>query len=131
MARLLRRALDGAKHVSRVTRRGSLAPQPCGGSSLREHVQATGGMMNKNQKRTLVAVIALIVAMFLYPPFQSVLPNRVVHNMGYRWIFDPPAGLNGFVTAMVDVQMLLVQLLGILIVGGLVFFLAKNQSPTR
>ena len=86
--------------------------------------------MNKNQRRTLLAIAALIVVMFLYPPFQAVLPHGVIHNMGYQWIFhDPP--MRGFIPAVVNVQMLLVQLMGTLFVGGLVFFLVKNQSPTR
>jgi hypothetical protein len=112
-----------------VTRRVSLVlsrADPLYGPFAQE--QFTGGILNKNQKRTLMAVIVLILVMFLFPPFQAVLPNGVVHNMGYQWIFHPP--MKGLIPAVVNVPMLLLQLLGVLLVGGLVFFLTKNQSPT-
>lgn len=79
--------------------------------------------MNTNQKRILKAVIAIIVAMLLYPPFHVIMNNGTTLNMGYGWITDPPK--QGYITATVNVAMLLIQWVGVLVVGGLAFFLAK------
>lgn len=80
--------------------------------------------MNKNQKLILVAVLAVIVGMLAYPPFQIVNNNGVVFNMGYGWIVDPPK--RGYIKATVNVAMLLIQWIGVLVVGGLAFLLAKS-----
>jgi hypothetical protein len=82
--------------------------------------------MNTNQKRILIAVIAIIAGMLLYPPFHVVANNGTVFNMGYAWITDPPK--RGYVAATVNVGMLLIQWVGVLLVGGLAFFLAKTPT---
>ena len=82
--------------------------------------------MNQNQKWVLVAIITIIVAMLLYPPFQLSLRNGVIYNMGYGWLFEPPR--RGAIAAIVNVSMLLIQWFAVLVVGCLAFFLAKNQS---
>jgi len=82
--------------------------------------------MNQNQKRILMAVIAVIVVMLAYPPFQVIASNGVVFNMGYDWLIDPPK--RGYISATVNVSMLLIQWVGVLVVGGLAFFLAKKST---
>lgn len=82
--------------------------------------------MNTNQKRILIAVIVLVAGMLLYPPFQRVTSNGATSNMGYGWIFEPPGG-----NATVNVSILLIQWIGVLVVGGLGFFLAKESSPSN
>ena len=82
--------------------------------------------MNQNQKWVLVAVITIIVAMLVYPPFQLSLRNGVISNMGYGWFFEPPK--RGAIAAIVNVPMLLIQWFVVLVVGFLAFLLAKNQS---
>ena len=82
--------------------------------------------MNQNQKRILVAVIITIAGMLAYPPFQVVAKNGSVFNMGYGWIIDPPK--SGYITATVNVAMLLVQWGGVIVVGGLSFFLTKKTQ---
>jgi hypothetical protein len=52
--------------------------------------------------------------------------NGVVLNMGYGWIFDPPK--RGLITSTVNVSMLLIQWFGVLLVGGIVFFIGKTSS---
>lgn len=81
--------------------------------------------MNTNQKRILIAVILLVAGMLLYPPFQRVVSNGATYNMGYGWIFDPPGR-----DATVNVVILLMQWVGVLVVGGLGFFLAKGADPS-
>lgn len=82
--------------------------------------------MHTNQKRILIAVIALVAGMLLYPPFQRVASSGAISNMGYGWIFEPPGG-----NATVNVSILLIQWIGVLVVGGLGFFLAKESSPSN
>jgi hypothetical protein len=74
----------------------------------------------------LVVVIAVFVIMLVYPPFHVVTDKGVEDNMGYGLIFDPPK--RGYIGATVNVLMLLIQWLGVLIAGGLAFFLNKSLS---
>jgi hypothetical protein len=80
-------------------------------------------MMNKNQKLILIAVAVVVVAMFIYPPFQAVR-SGTIHNMGYGWIFA--LSKRGYMT--INVSMLIIQWIGVFIVGGIAFFLAKGGS---
>jgi hypothetical protein len=80
-------------------------------------------MMNKNQKLILIAVAVVVVAMFIYPPFQAVR-SGTIHNMGYGWIFA--LSKRGYMT--INVSMLIIQWIGVFIVGGIAFFLAKGES---
>ncbi len=82
--------------------------------------------MNENEKRVIVAVIVVFVAMLAYSPFHLVLANGAVLNMGYGWIFDAPK--HGDITATVNVLMLVVHWLGVLVIGGLAFFMVKNSA---
>jgi len=80
--------------------------------------------MTNNQKWVLAALIFVIFAMLIYPPFHVIGKDGVVINMGYGWLFDPPR--RRFVDANVNVSMLLIQWVGALIIGGLAFFLVKD-----
>jgi len=82
--------------------------------------------MNKKQKQILIAVISMVAIMLLFPPFHVVWSNGMIYNVGYSLIFEPPK--KGSVGAIVNVSMLLIQWVGVLIVGGLAFFLAKEDS---
>jgi len=82
--------------------------------------------MNQNQKRILMVVIAMVFAMLIYPPFQIVHNNGLVFNMGYNWLIEPPQQWD--VAATVNVSMLLIQWIGVLIVGGLAFSLARTET---
>jgi hypothetical protein len=75
-------------------------------------------------QRIILAVVAIFfVVMFVYPPFQVIGNNGSVFNMGYGWIFEPPK--RGNIGASVNVPMLLVQWVGVLVVGGLAFALSS------
>lgn len=85
--------------------------------------------MNPNQKRIIIAMITIIVAMLLWPPFQvdiTTTDNHLIYNEGYSWFLDPPTK-NTVVPATVNISMLLIQWIGVLVVGGLALFLAKGQ----
>lgn len=88
--------------------------------------------MNKKQKNILITVIVTIITMLIFPPFQVINRWGVAYNMGYGWLFSPPMSM-GMVTANVNITMLIIQWLGVLIVGGIAYFLSKNlissESP--
>ena len=87
--------------------------------------------MSKKQKNILVGVIIMIVAMLVYPPFQYTGEGGIVTNMGYDWIYDPPHYLGRYnAQAIVNVPVLLVQWLGVILVGGLVLYLAKDNPES-
>lgn len=106
-------------------------PPAVGNASSATHNVETAkwGAMNLYQKRVLLAVLAIIAAMFVYPPFQVIANNGMTFNMGYDWIFDSPK--RGSIIANVNVPMLLIQWVGVLIVGGIAFFLAKGLPEVQ
>lgn len=77
----------------------------------------------------MIAVTAVFVAMIAYPPFHVVGINGVVFNMGYGWIFDPPQ--RGYMTATVNISMLLTQWIGVLVVGVIAFFVLRDQGGNK
>jgi hypothetical protein len=77
--------------------------------------------MNKNQKYILVGVAILISSMLLFPPYYFTRFNNTVSGSGYGFLFDIPF------TASVDIEKLIVQWLGVIVVGIILFFVAKDQ----
>lgn len=78
--------------------------------------------MNDKQKSLCIGIIAIIVAMAIYPPFQLQWFGRT--RTGYGWIFSPP--FNG--AATIDVGMLIAQWAIVLGIGVVAFFLLRNRS---
>ncbi|MHB1176390.1 MAG: hypothetical protein ACYCZJ_14815 [Sulfuriferula sp.] len=81
--------------------------------------------MNKKQKILLIAILVIVAVMLIFPPFDIRLLNGAVPNMGYSLIVDPPE-FRGL-AATVDVGLLITQWVGVLIVGGIAFFLFKDR----
>lgn len=77
--------------------------------------------MNDNRKLVCIGIIAIIVAMAVYPPFQVHNQGRTV-NLGYGWIFSPPHG-----AATIDVAMLIAQWVIVLGIGAIAFILLRNR----
>jgi len=82
--------------------------------------------MNDNQKVVLVVVIVAIAVMLLFPPFHFRGMNGVTINLGYGFLFSPPTISSGTLGA-VDIGMLITQWLGVLVIGGIVFFMFKGK----
>jgi hypothetical protein len=83
--------------------------------------------MNNKQKLALMAVGALILGMLLFPPY--ILYSKrsgKVFNHGYDWIFSLPSRSEVGFLASVDIGLLLTQWVGVLIIGGIGFFLLKD-----
>jgi len=85
--------------------------------------------MNENQKKLLKAVVAAVVAMLIFPPFQARLPSGIVSNLGYHAIFQPPSSeLLSDTAGSVDIAMLFAQWVGVLIVGAIAFVLLRDEA---
>jgi len=76
-----------------------------------------GERMNKNQKIVLAVVAIAIVLMLAFPPFYAETETRTF-NEGYSFILDPPTRHSN-----VNIGLLLVQWVGVLILGGLAWIL--------
>ena len=73
--------------------------------------------MNKAQRRVAIVILIVIVAMFLFPPVSYEGAYR------YEFIAKITPGLS------INVALLFVQLLGVLLIGALVFFITRTGSP--
>ena len=74
--------------------------------------------MNKAQKRVAIVICIIIVAMCLFPPVSYEGAYR-----GYEFIAKITPGLS------INLALLFIQLLGILLIGVLVFFEVRTGSP--
>ena len=82
-------------------------------------------LMNGNQKKLLIVVAIVLVAMLLYPPFvYQGLHGRAV-NAGYDFIWDAP-GANQ--QAVVNLGQLFFQMLIVAIVGGIGWLVLRNNK---
>lgn len=83
--------------------------------------------MNEKQKKLLIAILAVVAGMLIFPPFHIKFPGGTVRNLGYGLILDPPH--LGYVTGAgtVNIGLLITQWVGVLIVGGIAFFLFKDR----
>lgn len=79
--------------------------------------------VNDIQKKILIAVGVMVLGMLLYPPYRVYGYGYTANSLmetGYALIFELPD------RAIVNVGTLLVQWVGVLIVGGIAFFLLKK-----
>jgi hypothetical protein len=74
--------------------------------------------MNNAQRRVAFVICIIIVVMFLFPPVSYDGAYR-----GYEFFAKITSGLN------INVALLFVQLLGVLLIGALVFFEVRTGSP--
>jgi uncharacterized RDD family membrane protein YckC len=79
--------------------------------------------MNKIQKIVLTVVAIVIILMLTFPPFCTETQKRTF-NMGYSFILDPPRA------SMVNTGLLLVQWIGVLLLGGLAWLLVKDTATS-
>ncbi len=80
-----------------------------------------GHLMNKKQKKLLITVASITGLMMLIPPFIKIhKKGGVVISRCYEIIFDAPSRY------VIDISTLSVQLLGVLIVGSILFFVFKD-----
>ncbi|OPY82514.1 MAG: hypothetical protein A4E65_00814 [Syntrophorhabdus sp. PtaU1.Bin153] len=79
--------------------------------------------MNKKQRWILFSCAAIIALMLLFPPFYYPTglhgPTR---NMGYAFLFNAPES-----ESTVNIGTLLVQWIGVLIVGAILWFAFRDN----
>ena len=78
--------------------------------------------MNDKQRAVLILAAIVILAMLLYPPFDQIGYRGQVWGIGYSWIFKPPYG-----PTKVDTGLLLIQWIGVLIVGAIAYFFFMDR----
>jgi len=83
--------------------------------------------MNDNQRKLLIGVGVVVLLMLLFPPFHIVGEGGGEANVGYAFIFTPP--LSG--AAQVDALALLIQWVGVGIVGAIAWVVLKNSSTSE
>lgn len=82
--------------------------------------------MNDKQKRIVIGAAVAVLLTLLFPPFHFRLPNGVVINLGYGFLFDPPQRSAGYVGS-VTVDLLLVEWVAIALVSGILWWLFKDK----
>lgn len=81
--------------------------------------------MNLKQKLILLSFVIVTVGMMLYPPFHIVIKGTEI-NMGYGFLFDPPK--SGYLSASVNVSVLMAQWVVVILVVGVGWFLTKDGA---
>lgn len=82
-------------------------------------------MKTFSKQKILTTLCFLILLTLLFPPFESVHPYGGTTNAGYSFIMLSPKGQWG--AASVDVEMLLTQWIGILLLAG-VAWVSRNAN---
>lgn len=77
--------------------------------------------LNRNQKVILKVVIGVIVVMFLFPPYRSSLWSAI---SGYQFIFN----LFSNPSHLINTGLLIAQLIGVCIIGGILFLFASEKE---
>ncbi len=73
--------------------------------------------MNSNQKVTAITVASILAAMLLFPPYEPGLSCEL-----YDFILRP----YGF--CVINIPRLLVQWLGVIVIGGIVYWVQKDEE---
>lgn len=82
--------------------------------------------MNENQKKVIITTASFIFLMLIFPPFHYYYPNGVEINLGYSFLLNPPPQFSA--RGSVHILQLLVQWVGVGVVGGLIYFLLKDPK---
>ena len=82
--------------------------------------------INKKQMTIVCIVIGVIVAMLIYPPFHAQWKNGGIVYLGYHFVFAEDLFFKGPLKPEITVSMLLLQWIGVLIVGTIAFFMTKG-----
>lgn len=85
--------------------------------------------MNKRQRYVLYVCATVVVLMLLFPPFHTVYPARS-YSRGYAFLLSGPGYSYNFGenSATVDVSTLLVQWLGVILVGAILWFAFRDKK---
>lgn len=85
--------------------------------------------MNSSQRILLRAMAAIEGLMVLFPPWQVIAHDRALAS-GYGFLLELPRYSENLV-ARLDLGTLSAQMIGVLIVGGLIFLSLSGDRPGR
>lgn len=81
-----------------------------------------------NHKKTVLGMAFAAGLAFIFPPY-IIKYKGIIVDSGYGFIFALPTMGRGRVHSTVNISTLLVEILAILVVGGLIYFaLSKGQE---
>ncbi len=83
--------------------------------------------LNKSQRRILIATTAMVVIIFLFPPFHYHYPRGIVENVGFGFLFNPPK-VNAHDSGNVNTVLLLTEIFTTVLLGGLLAFAFKKKK---
>ena len=83
--------------------------------------------MNSRQRNVLKVALAVLVGMFLFPPFHEPVAQGVMGNSGFSFILSPPESHFSF-TPSVNAIQLVAQWLGVVIIGAVAYVLAQGPE---
>lgn len=86
--------------------------------------------INNRQRRVLQICFVLIVAMALFPPFVTLLPNGAQSSEGYGFLLWPPDG-TWSIKPTIDALLLMSQWLGVCLLGGIAIFLTGRDHRSE
>lgn len=75
------------------------------------------GKMNEMQRKVLIVVAIIVFGLLLYPPW-----HKYMIGTSYDWIWST------YVDSTVDAGLLITQLVGVLIIGGIAYLLFKDTT---
>ena len=81
--------------------------------------------MNPKQRQLLMGMVATVVLMFIFPPFNFIGQGGLTLNAGYGFIFFPPGA--GAIEASVNVALLLTRWVGVVIIGAIFHMLLREK----
>ncbi len=81
--------------------------------------------MNDYQRYVCIAVAVIIALMLLFPPW-FIVRGSITQGLGHSFLFDPPRAGSRY--GYVNVATLMLQWVGVLIIGGILFFIVKDKE---
>lgn len=82
--------------------------------------------MNDKQRNVVIGAIIAVIVALAYPPFHLHARPGIIINLGYSWLWEPPA--RGSLFGTVNVSLLVVEWLAIALVAGALWWLFKEKS---
>lgn len=82
--------------------------------------------MNKKQRSILCLTAVALLVVLLFPPYVHRFRDGVYLGAGFHSLFVAPL-YNGNYPAVVNSALLTIELLAVLVIGGLIFFLVGDN----
>ena len=87
-------------------------------------------LTSSSLRKILLLTAVTLALMLLFPPFHQVLPNGVVRNLGYEFLFNPPKGVAGR-EGVINIPLLLTQAGLVICLSAIAVLLSYIESARR